>query len=286
MSLPITIPNTFATETNNIPLSELDDNFTTVADAINDIGDGTNALANVTITGGTIDNVTANTLSISDVTITGGSISGVTAIAVASGGTGLSNITSNTVLIGNGTSAIQGVAPGTSGNVLTSNGTAWTSSPATITSGTVASPTSGTAVDFTGIPSWVKRVTVMFNGLSTNGTSNLLIKIGAGSVTNSGYVGQGSTVQNAGSTVALAYTTGFGIPSASATNLTTGSFVLTLLDSNVWVCNGGFTLNSATAATGSTFGSVTLGGALDRIRITTFNETDTFDAGSINILYE
>lgn len=286
MSLPITIPNTFATETNNIPLSELDDNFTTVADAINDIGDGTNALANVAITGGTIDNVTANTLSISDVTITGGSISGVTAIAVASGGTGLSNITANTVLIGNGTSAIQGVAPGTSGNVLTSNGTAWASAPATITSGTVASPTSGTAVDFTGIPSWVKRVTVIFSGLSTNGTSNLLIRVGAGSVTSSGYVGQGSIVQNASATVTTAYTTGFGIISALATNSITGSFVLTLLASNVWVCNGGFTLNTATATTGATFGNVTLGGALDRIQITTLNGTDTFDAGSINILYE
>lgn len=93
MSLPITIPNTFATETNNIPLSDLDANFTTVADAINDIGDGTNALANVAITGGTIanvtaNNVTANTVSISNVTITGGSIANVSPIAVVSGGTG------------------------------------------------------------------------------------------------------------------------------------------------------------------------------------------------------
>ena len=93
MSLPITIPNTFATETNNIPLSDLDTNFTTVADAINGIGNGTNSLANVAIIGGSIanvtaTNVTANVVSISDVTITGGDITGITPLAVVDGGTG------------------------------------------------------------------------------------------------------------------------------------------------------------------------------------------------------
>lgn len=85
MALPITIPNTFATESNNIPLSDLDTNFTTVADAVNGIGDGSEALANVAITGGTLTNVTANTI-----TITSGSITGITDLAVADGGTGAS----------------------------------------------------------------------------------------------------------------------------------------------------------------------------------------------------
>ena len=93
MSLPITIPNTFATETNNIPLSDLDANFTTVTTAINGIGNGSEALANVVVTGGTISgvtatNVTANVVSISNATITGGSITGITPIAVVVGGTG------------------------------------------------------------------------------------------------------------------------------------------------------------------------------------------------------
>jgi microcystin-dependent protein len=55
MALPITIPNTFATATNNIPLSQLDTNFTTVSTAINGIGNGSEALANVAVTGGTIN---------------------------------------------------------------------------------------------------------------------------------------------------------------------------------------------------------------------------------------
>ena len=62
-----------------------------------------------------------------------------------------------------------------------------------IVSGTAQNSTSGTAIDFTGIPSWVKRITVMFNGVSTNGTSNLLLQIGAGSVTTSGYNSQAWT---------------------------------------------------------------------------------------------
>jgi len=167
MSLPITIPNTFATETNNIPLSELDANFTTVTNAINGIGNGSEALANVAITGGTATNLTANVVSISNATITGGSITGITPLAVVvggtgansaatartnlsaaasgansditslsglttalsvdQGGTGSANLTANSVVIGNGVSAVSGVAPGTSGNVLTSNGTSWTS---------------------------------------------------------------------------------------------------------------------------------------------------------------
>lgn len=90
MALPITIPNTFATESTNIPLSDLDANFTTVANAVNGIGSGSEALANVAITGGTITNVTANTISISNVAVTGGTITGITDLAVADGGTGAS----------------------------------------------------------------------------------------------------------------------------------------------------------------------------------------------------
>ena len=176
-----------------------------------------------------------------------------------------------------------------SGQTITSptlTGATW-SSPAgsTITSGTAVASTSGTSIDFTGIPSWVKRITVMFNGVSTNGaTSNYLIQLGAGSVTTSGYLGATTFL----STVAVSanLTTGFGIYNASgASQVFHGSIQITTMGSNLWVASG-VTAQSNGAATMTTGGSVTLGGTLDRLRITTVNGTDAYDAGSINILYE
>jgi hypothetical protein len=60
-----------------------------------------------------------------------------------------------------------------------------------ITSATAQASTSGTSINFTDIPSWVKRITVMFNGVSTSGTSIRQAQLGAGSVTTSGYTSSG-----------------------------------------------------------------------------------------------
>jgi hypothetical protein len=151
--------------------------------------------------------------------------------------------------------------------------------------GTAVASTSGTSIDFTSIPSWVKRVTVMFNGVSTNSTSNYQIQIGSGSVTTSGYL---TTSTYASSAVATAtFTTGFGLANPSgASTVFQGSVILTLLGSNTWVAMGVIG-ESDVARTWIVGGSSpALSGALDRVRITTVNGTDTFDAGSINILYE
>jgi hypothetical protein len=147
--------------------------------------------------------------------------------------------------------------------------------------GTVVASTSGTSIDFTGIPSWVKKITVMFNGVSTNGTSNPLVQLGSGSPTTSGYVATGAVASVAGNT---AYTVGFGVLSGLAANTIDGSFVFANQASNTWIGNGVFTLAGTNTAISA--GRVNISGTLDRIRITTVNGTDTFDAGSINILYE
>ena len=150
-----------------------------------------------------------------------------------------------------------------------------------ITSGTAVASTSGTSIDFTSIPSWVKRVTVMLKGVSTNGSSNLLIQIGSGSVTTSGYDSASGSVAAA----VASSTAGFLISQTlGASYVVNGSSIITLQSSNTYV-------NTAviSAAVGNAFmsgGNVTLSGTLDRVRITTVNGTDTFDAGSINILYE
>lgn len=156
-----------------------------------------------------------------------------------------------------------------------------------IASGTAVASTSGTSIDFTSIPSWVKRITVMFQGVSTSGTSNYIIQIGSGSVTTSGYLGTASSISTAVSSTA--FTAGFGIVNGAgaATFVFHGMVTLSLLNSStyLWTSSGAIA-GSDTARTGVTGGSIALGGTLDRVRITTVNGTDTFDAGSINILYE
>lgn len=156
-----------------------------------------------------------------------------------------------------------------------------------IVAGTSVATTSGTSVDFTSIPSWVKRITVMFNGVSqSSATPYGIIQIGAGSVTTTGYICTQTTLVAASTVTTLAFTSGFAYLNLNAnTDTVNGIAVLTTLGSNVWVASG--TINNATGLRGVIFsGNITLGGVLDRVRITTTDGTTTFDAGSINILYE
>lgn len=150
-----------------------------------------------------------------------------------------------------------------------------------LTQGSAQATTSGTAKDFTGIPSWVKRITVMFNGVSTSGTSNIQMQIG----TSSGFETTGYSSPGWDSTIATS-TTGFLVSgSVAASNVRSGAMVLTNLGSNTWV-NAGVLCRTDVGTGAHASGTKTLAGTLDRIRITTVNGTDTFDAGSINILYE
>ena len=153
-----------------------------------------------------------------------------------------------------------------------------------ITSGTAVASTSGTSIDFTSIPSWVKRITVMFNAVSTTGSSDLTVQLGtSGGVTTSGY--RGAAQRGTG---AISDTNGFNVTSTIASStLMNGSITITSLDSanNIWAQSGvlGHSDGAAVAQSG---GSVTLASALTRVRLTTVGGTDTFDAGSVNILYE
>jgi hypothetical protein len=152
-----------------------------------------------------------------------------------------------------------------------------------INSATAQASTSGTSIDFTGIPSGTKRITVMFNGVSTSGTSTVLVQLGAGSIDATSYVSSSTGFTgSAGSTYSS--TIGLVIGYDTATFLISGHMVITLLGSNLWVSSG--VGKMATNVTYTTGGNKTLSGTLDRLRVTTTNGTDTFDAGSINILYE
>jgi hypothetical protein len=154
--------------------------------------------------------------------------------------------------------------------------------------GTVKS-VSSTVVDFTGIPSWVKKITVTLVAVSTNGTSRFIVQIGdSGGVASSGYAASRVNLTNAGAVSIGGDSTGFHVMNAAAAaDAYRGVVVLTLHDpaTNTWVSQ-----STIRSDTGTTIflgvGSKALAAALDRVRLTTDNGTDAFDAGSVNILYE
>lgn len=151
-----------------------------------------------------------------------------------------------------------------------------------IVSGTSVASTSGTSIDFTGIPSWVKRITVMFNGVSTNGTSIPMIQLGdAGGVENTGYAGYSFNPSTAATSTAGATLAG---QWAAAATLY-GVVSICLIGSNAWAISFSGSAPGLNTICVSGYAK-TLSDTLTQVRITTVNGTDTFDAGSINILYE
>ena len=160
---------------------------------------------------------------------------------------------------------------------------AW-STPVNITSGTAVASTSGTSIDFTGIPATAKRVTVLCSGISKSGTANFLFQLGdSGGVEITGYTG-GTFAASSGAIIYAAPTNGFQtLGDAAGSVLVYGSIVFTNITGNTWIASGllfGNNYNTQIA------GEKTLSATLDRVRVTTTNGTDTFDAGTINILYE
>lgn len=146
-----------------------------------------------------------------------------------------------------------------------------------------ASP--NTSAEFTGIPSWAKRITLMCNGVSTNGTSNYQIQIGSGSFTTSGYA-SGCSYSGA-SPGGAALTSGFLVSLLpNAGSLHSGIIIITNVNGNNWVCSSNLYYgNASTYVLIGAGNAPTLGGSLDRVRLTTTG-TDTFDAGTINIMWE
>jgi hypothetical protein len=183
---------------------------------------------------------------------------------------------------------LKNASSATNNIVLNADGTTSITFPSNmIKSGTAQASTSGTAIDFTGLPSWVKRITVVFDGVSTGGTSTVMVRLGSGTFASSGYT-SGTTGCFGSGTAGANYTTGFGTDAGGNTlaiaSIRHGLLTIVNITGNTWVASGvmGFSNGQFTTQIG---GTVSLSGTLDRVRVTTALG-DAFDAGTINILYE
>jgi len=153
-----------------------------------------------------------------------------------------------------------------------------------ITSGTAQASTSGTSIDFTGIPSWVKRITVIFRGISTSGASNIQIQLGSTTFTTSGYTGACVIIGSALGTASVNSAGLIVVNGGAAAQFYSGNIMITNITGNNWVSSQTLGRDDGYTLLGG--GQIGLSGVLDRVRITTVNGTDTFDLGTINILYE
>lgn len=226
-------------------------------------------------------------------------------LPVGKGGTGVATMTANGVLIGNGTSPVTSVAPGASGNVLVSDGTGWTSAargvPAVtgnagkvlrtdgsvaswdsgINAGTSVATTSGTSQTLTGIPAWAKRVTILFNQVSLNGTGNILVRVGAGAVSSSGYTASGTRLTPTAAATTSS-TSGFVLNTNDSTRQVSGAMVLHKVSGNVWLASGTFGTDGTEVHVAG--GRISLGGDLDRVSVVA--GSGALDNGSFNVFWE
>jgi hypothetical protein len=195
---------------------------------------------------------------------------------------------SSVVISGDTSGQVTLAAPAVAGtSTLTLQAATATSSVNTL--GTAVASTSGTSIDYTGLPSWIKRITVQFQGVSTNGSSVIQVQLGTGGTptyTTTGYLGSSLASTSGSAPLINLFTSGMAIGADGTASFTKhGTLVITNISGNNWVGNGNGA-NSEVARVWTCGSSIALGAALTAVRITTVNGTDTFDAGTVNILYE
>jgi len=179
-------------------------------------------------------------------------------------------------------------ADGSADQSLVTNGSGVLSfaSRSRLVRGTSVASTSGVSISFTSLPNWIKKITMMINGVSTSGSADILIRLSTGGVfASSGYVSNMQVVQNSVATDGVNNLVGFVIFAASASVVATGTYQFVNNDGNGWIGTSVLAYEHAVSG-GYGGGRVTLGGVLDGIRIITANGSDTFDLGSVNIIYE
>jgi hypothetical protein len=160
----------------------------------------------------------------------------------------------------------------------------------TLTSGGVV-PAGGTSMVLaTGLPSWVKSVSVVMIQLSTTGTSAINIQLGTGSTptwVTTGYQSGSDNYSSVQTGSPGTLTVGLRIGrSIGAGSSTTAIYTLCRMGTtDKWVGQLNGILDTGTSVV---FGGgyVTLASPLTAVRITTQGGTDTFDTGNAVVWYE
>jgi hypothetical protein len=182
---------------------------------------------------------------------------------------------------------VAGTIYSTSGGFKFPDGTTQTSA-ANLVQATPVTSTSGTSIVFGSIPSYVKRVTIMFEyvGLTGSSDARLLILLGTaagfgGSTYNSTQIDVGGTNQEQG----FSSTSGLLVGYAANGSQVRGAAVITQLTPNTWSFSSNVNRSDA-AFLNIAAGTGALSDVLTQISITSLNGTDTFNSGVINIMYE
>lgn len=201
--------------------------------------------------------------------------------------TGLSGLTTRGDIITRGSSAPQRLALGATGTVLRSDGTdaVW-GGPIVAYSSTGTSTNGAAQYDFT-IPSGVRRISVVYRGVSWGtGNSLSMVRIGtSGTPETTGYISRGTFV--ASTCGAASNTTGFILENGSigASDLSMGIMHLMKVDDHEWVAIGISSTNNGTAYANFGVGYLSLAGEVDILRYTN-TQGYTFDAGEVNVFWE
>jgi len=162
------------------------------------------------------------------------------------------------------------------------------STGSSIASATTVASTSGTAIAFTNIPSWAKKITIIFFEVSVSGSSQMIVQIGNGTYENTGYQNGIGGVTSAAVVSPYGGSDGFPITATGQTggSNVSGTMTLNLISTSTYIAtvNSKMT-SSATFCSGAAY-KTSSSGVIDRLQITTSGGSQTFDNGSINIFYE
>lgn len=171
-------------------------------------------------------------------------------------------------------------------NIVTNTDGSATIGGASLLLSTAVASTSGTSIDFTSIPSYVKRITVMFQNISLSGSDQLLIQLGdSEGVETTGYNSSTDYLLGNISSGHDGSTAGFILFVGTNTNRISGTVVLNNISGNFWIATGIYNFSNYLGVIGWTAGEKELSSTLTSIRITG-SAAGAFDSGSVNIMYE